>query len=90
LSCAQSFFDSPLDPPDIWGYHTLVETYQLSMTGGPKIAFGAGHQFGTRLGRHLVDVGIGPRIQATPTSIDYLIVPNRLVYGDFQQETLAG
>jgi hypothetical protein len=67
-----------------------VETYKMTVTCGPKKARGIEHQFGIQLGRHLVDVGIGPLLESKPSSAVYLTEPNRLVYKEFQEETIAG
>jgi len=76
--------------PDIWAYHTLVNASHVTMVGGPKKARGSVHQFGIRLGRHLVDVGIGPMLRDNLTGNDYLLEPNKLVFGEYQHEIIAG
>jgi alkyl sulfatase BDS1-like metallo-beta-lactamase superfamily hydrolase len=60
------------------------------VTVGQKIVRGAIKQFGIRLGRHLVDVGIGPRIRDNVTIGDLAMQPTNLVYGERQEAIIAG
>jgi len=88
---AQSFVDPESKKiPDIWAYHTLLEAFRVTMVGGPKKVRGSVHQFGSRLGRHLVDVGIGPLLRDNLTQSHYPLEPNKLVYTEYQNEVIAG
>ena len=67
-----------------------MEASQVTMVAGPKKVRGSVHQFGLRLGRHLVDVGIGPLLRDNLTQSHYPLEPNKLVYAEYQNEIIAG
>jgi len=56
----------------------------------PRLTWGARHQFGIKLGKHLVNAGIGPRLRFDDRGSILPLFPNRLVVKDVQHEHIAG